>query len=160
MDRKSASRAAGFTLIELMIVVAIIAIISAIAIPSLLSARISGNEASAVSSLRTLSTVSELYRGRFGSYPGNGGALNQGLADLSDVNLQPAPYIDATLGTGTKSGFGYTYNGAVNTWDCTADPTNANVGVRSFFVDQSGVVRVEADFATNGSATVASPAID
>ena len=148
----------GFTLIELMIVVAIIAIISAIAIPSLLSARISGNEASAVSSLRTLSTVSEQYRSRFGEYPGATSA--DGLGDLSNPALTPAPYVDSQLGAGLKSGFTFTYNGAVNTWDCTSDPSNANVGVRSFFADQSGVIRVEADFATNGSATVASPAID
>ena len=158
MQRTIRRNTEGFTLIELMIVVAIIAIISAIAIPSLLNARISGNEASAVASLRTLSTVSEQFRGRFGFYPGNGGG--NGLADLSDVNLQPAPYIDAQLGAGTKSGFAFAYNGAVNTWDCTGDPTANNVGVRSFFVDQSGVIRVEADFATNGAATVASPAID
>ena len=148
----------GFTLIELMIVVAIIAIISAIAIPSLLSARISGNEASAVSSLRTLSTVSEQYRSRFGEYPGATSA--DGLADLSDVNLDPAPYIDAQLGGGAKSGFDFTYNGATNTWDCTADPQDPTVGVRSFFVDNSGVIRVEPDFATNGSATNASGALD
>ena len=151
-------RQGGFTLIELMIVVAIIAIISAIAIPSLLNARISGNEASAVSSLRTLGTVSEQYRSRFGEYPGATSA--DGLGDLSNVALQPAPYIDLQLGGGTKSGFAFTYVGATNTWSCTGDPTNANVGVRSFFIDQSGVIRVEPDFATNGAATVASNALD
>ncbi len=152
------SRNQGFTLIELMIVVAIIAIISAIAIPSLLNARISGNEASAIASLRTLSTVSEQYRGRFAEYPG--ATTGAGLADLANVALQPAPYIDGTLGAGLKSGFGFVYNGALNTWDCTCAPTNNNVGVRSFFCDQSGVIRVEADFWANGAATVASPAID
>ena len=58
----------GFTLIELMIVVAIIAVIAAIAIPSLLIARISGNESSAISSLRTISTVTEQYNSRFSQY--------------------------------------------------------------------------------------------
>ena len=69
-------RKQDFTLIELMIVVAIIAIIAAIAIPSLLNARKAGNEASAISSLRTLTTVNEQYRTRFARY-------SDGLANLS-----------------------------------------------------------------------------
>ena len=59
----------GFTLIELMIVVAIIAIIAAIAIPSLINAKKAANEASAIASMRTLSTVSEQYRNRFDTFP-------------------------------------------------------------------------------------------
>ena len=55
---------AGFTLIELMIVVAIIAIIAAIAIPNLLSARLRGNETAAIAALRTLNTQQEIYRGQ------------------------------------------------------------------------------------------------
>jgi prepilin-type N-terminal cleavage/methylation domain-containing protein len=120
----------GFTLIELMIVVAIIAIIAAIAIPSLLNARKAGNEASAISSLRTLSTVNEQYRTRFQTYSPGLGAL------------QAAGYIDQVLGAGAKSGYTFTYVGGAVTWQCNADPTVAGTtGDRGFFVDQSGVIR-------------------
>ncbi len=120
----------GFTLIELMIVVAIIAIIAAIAIPSLLNARKAGNEASAISSLRTLTTVNEQYRTRFSEY---GGALS---------DIEDAGYIDSVLGAGTKSGYTFTYNGATNTWSVAADPvTSGTTGDRFFFVDQTGVIR-------------------
>ncbi|MFQ5655315.1 MAG: type IV pilin protein [Planctomycetota bacterium] len=142
-------RSEGFTLIELMIVVAIIAIIAAIAIPSLLSARISGNEASAISSMRTLSTVSEQYRARFSTYP----------ADLNTLaTAVPTPYIDATLGAGSKSGYTFAYVGAGATWTCTALPTAAgSSGVRSFFVDESGVIRADA---TGAVPDVTSPPLD
>ena len=83
----------GFTLIELMIVVAIIAIIAAIAIPSLLNARKAGNEASAISSLRTLTTVNEQYRTRFGDYSD------------SMTSLSAEGYIDSVLGAASKSGY-------------------------------------------------------
>ena len=136
----------GFTLIELMIVVAIIAIIAAIAIPSLLAARISGNEASAISSMRTLATVNEQYRTRFGTY----------AASLAD--LQANGYIDNVLGSGTKSGYNFTpYNGAATTWNVQADAvTQGGTGVRGFFTDESGVIR----FATGAGAGATDAPID
>jgi prepilin-type N-terminal cleavage/methylation domain-containing protein len=138
----------GFTLIELMIVVAIIAIIAAIAIPSLLNARKAGNEASAISSLRTLTTVNEQYRTRFQEYPSL-------LTDLSAEG-----YIDSVLAAGQKSGYTFTYAVGANPtaeWTCTADPVNVTVtGDRYFFVDQSGVIR----FDPLAAATVASNPID
>ncbi|MCA8960005.1 MAG: prepilin-type N-terminal cleavage/methylation domain-containing protein [Planctomycetes bacterium] len=138
-------RREGFTLIELMIVVAIIAIIAAIAIPSLLAARISGNEASAISSLRTMSTVGEQYRTRFGSYATT-------LADM-----QTAGYIDNVLGSGSKSGYDFTFTGGATTWSCTADPSIAGrTGERGFFADESGVIR----FVTSGTASATSSPVD
>jgi prepilin-type N-terminal cleavage/methylation domain-containing protein len=125
-------RSAGFTLIELMIVIAIISIVAAIAIPGLLNAKKSGNEASSISSLRTLSSVSEQYRTRFSSYAGS-------LANLSAVD-----FIDSVLGSGTKSGYNFTFAGGVNTWNVTAVPATAGAtGDSSFFTDESGVIRVD-----------------
>ncbi|MBI4601116.1 MAG: prepilin-type N-terminal cleavage/methylation domain-containing protein [Planctomycetes bacterium] len=135
----------GFTLIELMIVVAIIAIIAAIAIPSLLNARKAGNEASAISSLRTLSTVNQQYRTRFQSY------------STSLANLSTTGYIDSVLGSGTKSGYGFTYSGGTNTFTCAAAPSTAGTtGDRGFFTDQTGVIR----FSASGTATSASAPLD
>jgi type IV pilus assembly protein PilA len=138
-------RTQGFTLIELMIVVAIIAIIAAIAIPSLLNARKAGNEASAISSCRTLTTVNEQYRTRFQSYA-------TGLANLLAEN-----YIDNILGSGAKSGYAFTFAGAVNTWTCNANPqVKGTTGDRFFFVNESGVIR----FSSTGAAGPTSSAID
>jgi len=134
----------GFTLIELMIVVAIIAIIAAVAIPSFLNARIAGNESSAISTMRTLVTVSEQYRTRFGSYA-------SGLADLWAEG-----YIDSSVADPFKAGYTFTYAGAGTSYTFNGDPTNpGQSGHRYFYTDTSGVIR----FSTTGTATSADPAV-
>src|SRR3981081_4393557 len=99
----------GFSLIELLIVVAIILIIAAIAIPNLLRARIAANEASAVASLRTLHTAQISY---ISTYPTVGFAA--GLSNLTGSctgatlpTSGAACLIDSQLASGTKSGYSF-----------------------------------------------------
>ena len=130
----------GFTLVEIMIVVAIIVLLAAIAIPNLLRARLSANESTAIAAMRTLSTAMETFRAAQSppAYP----------AALTDLNATNPPYIDSVLASGNKSGYTFTYGSANsgNTYTVSAAPQTANVtGVRSFYVDQSGVVRVGND---------------
>ena len=81
----------GFTLVEIMIVVAIIALLAAIAIPNLLRARISANDALAQATLRTLSTASETFAtANNGNYPGNESSLTGATRMWSDS--QPSTY--------------------------------------------------------------------
>lgn len=131
-------RKKGFTLVEIMIVVAIIVLLAAIAIPNLLRARLSANEATAIAAMRTISTAMESYRAAQSppAYPASLAAL---IAPASDP-----PYIDSVLGSGNKSGYTFTPDGVGgNTYNVVATPQTPNVtGVRSFYVDQSGVVRV------------------
>lgn len=124
----------GFTLVEIMIVVAIIALLAAIAIPNLLRARLNANESAAIAALRTVSTACESFRAANNSYPAN-------LAALSGAN---PPYIDATLGAGAKQGYSFTYALVnANQYTCIAAPVTANVtGSRTFFVDESGVLKL------------------
>ncbi len=128
----------GFTLIELMIVVAIIAIIAAIAIPNLLGAKKSANEASAISTCRTVSTTCEQYRNRTAAYPLT-------LTDLSNAGL-----IDTVLGTTFKKS-GYMFGSAVGladgnlsgtatTWSMFASPEPSG-GDRNFKIDETGVLQ-------------------
>src|SRR5271169_5217358 len=98
----------GFSLIELLIVVAIILIIAAIAIPNLLQARVAANEASAVASLRTINTA------QISNYSDVG--FSSSLAALGGTNCAPpdstgACLIDTLLAAGTKSGYSFTIAG-------------------------------------------------
>jgi type IV pilus assembly protein PilA len=137
----------GFSLIELLIVVAIILIIAAIAIPNLLKSKMAANEASAVGSVRTINTAQVTYSASCQQYAAKLTELNTGLVCASGANV-----IDVTLAAGTKSGYtiatvapGTTANGTiVTTFDVNATPiTVGTTGQRSFFSNETLVIRAD-----------------
>lgn len=156
-------RKEGFTLIELMIVVAIIAIIAAIAIPNLLRSRMSANEASAAGAMRTVATSQVAFQTAAfvdADNDGNGdyGSLVQ-LGNPDGAGATP-PFIDQVLAGGTKQGYLFTVNTiagsavAPPTYTCTAVPLAAGrTGYRQYFVDESGVIRFTADGTAVGPAS-------
>jgi prepilin-type N-terminal cleavage/methylation domain-containing protein len=141
----------GFSLIELLIVVAIILIIAAIAIPNLLRSRMAANEASAVGSLRTLNTAAVTYSTTYGiGYPS---ALSD-LQPATTATSTAADLIDSVLSSGTKSGYSFTWSGGGDTYTIEAVPTTVGTtGQRGFFTDQSGVIRGDADGAADNNST-------
>jgi type IV pilus assembly protein PilA len=135
----------GFSLIELLIVVAIILIIAAIAIPNLIKSKMAANEASAVGSVRTINTGEVNYAA---SCPAIGFSTN--LAGLSGGGgcAGGVGIIDQVLGAGAKSGYTFTEAGVVggdglnDTYTTVATPaTVGTTGQRGFFSNQTGVIR-------------------
>jgi prepilin-type N-terminal cleavage/methylation domain-containing protein len=137
-------KAKGFSLIELLIVVAIILIIAAIAIPNLVKSKMAANEAAAVGSTRTLITSELTYASIF---PGTG------YTTLG--NLYSAGLIDSVLGAGNKSGFTFTVGAGSGTPSTTftanANPTTpGTTGTNYYCSDQTGVIqRATASFGTS-----------
>jgi type IV pilus assembly protein PilA len=138
---------AGFSLIELLIVVAIILIIAAVAIPNYLRAKMQANEASVVQSMRIIQTSETAYAI---AYPSVG--YSPSLNELSDGGASPctpamaaACLIDSLLATGIKDGYTIVYANDGNTpsfnYTIHADPFNrGTTGQRSFFSDYPGVI--------------------
>ena len=148
----------GFSLIELLIVVAIILIIAAIAIPNLLRSKMASNEAATVSALRTINTSSVAYSTTYGAYPGTLGSLGP-MASGQNPTSASADLIDSVLAAGTKSGYTITYtgttsSGVVGSYTITAKAVTQGVsGQRSFFTDASGVIRADPAAAATASST-------
>jgi prepilin-type N-terminal cleavage/methylation domain-containing protein len=154
----------GFSLIELLIVVAIILIIAAIAIPNLLRARIAANESSAVASIRTINTAMISYDS---SYPTIGYATSlSNLGGSCTGSTLPtttsACLIDSTLAGGTKSGYTFKAVGSggppSGIYYAYANPLTSNSsGVRSFCSVQDAVIRVAGTSAVSTCAGTETP---
>jgi type IV pilus assembly protein PilA len=151
----------GFSLIELLIVVAIILIIAAIAIPNFLRAKITANESSAVSSLHAVDTAEITYESTYAAV-----GYSVALSDLGQGAAPPCPgtavascFIDSVLASGTKSGYKFTYvQNATQTpslgFTINADPVMLHLtGERGLYSDESNVIR----YNTGGPANSASP---
>jgi len=135
---------AGFSLIELLIVVTIIGIIASIAIPNLLASRRAANEGSAQQSLRTIGTCEASYKFTYG---------NGSYTDLPTLGVKVM--TDGVLSTGTKSGYTFVATpvaGPPEQFWAYAYPTTTSgfgqTGTRRFAVSEDGVLRGDANLAT------------
>jgi len=150
-------RQMGFSLIELLIVVAIILIIAAIAIPNFMKSKMAANEASAVGSIRTINTSQVAFASACPNlgFTGTIGDFATGAATCPGAS----GLLDSQLVTGTKSGYTFTLasGGATprSAYTINADPLAASSGTRYFFSDESNMIR----YATGGAALVTSPAL-
>ena len=153
------STARGFTLVEIMIVVAIIALLAAIAIPNVLRGRTSANESASIGNIRALVSSLEMYRSVNNSYPTVAQTWQTTMYPAGGVPAFGPPSFNntmaggATPATGLVQGYSYRYlDGVVPGQQyvlVTVPATLNQTGTRSFYVDDTGTIR----HCTGGAAT-------
>jgi type IV pilus assembly protein PilA len=143
---KSERSNAGFSLIELLIVVAVILIIAAIAIPNFIRSKMMANEAAAVQNSRNITTAEVVYSTTYGI--GFSPNLTSLTGSSAVVDQNNAGLIDSVLAAGAKSGYSFTYSvltqdalGHVTGYSLNADPLTTSTGTRHFYTDQTSVIR-------------------
>ena len=130
-------RSSGFTLIELMIVVAILAIIIVIVVPNLMNSKKAAVETRVIAYLRSIITVNEQYKNRFGDYC------------WSENDLINSGFMPSDVGVQSLEEYNFTYSSTSEFWSLSMDPADPGVtGDRYFYADASGVIRFE----SNGTA--------
>jgi type IV pilus assembly protein PilA len=156
MGNKNSKGQEGFSLVELLIVAAILLIIAAFAVPNYMRSKMAANQSSAVGSLRSINTACVSYSTTYSQFPtaltdlappdpGHGNGNGQG-AQADPPSSTSADLIDSVLAAGIKSGYIFTYTaGASNqSYTITATPiTPATTGQNMYFTDQSGLIRVD-----------------
>lgn len=137
-----AKRENGFSLVEILMVVAIIGIISAIAIPALRRARQNAQGASAIQSLKVIGSGQLLYERKYSTY----GTITQ----LANENV-----IDVVVATGKKSEYTFTLvvGGTGKTYTANANPVAFTSEADFYFMDESGVIRFNKGGPANASST-------
>ncbi len=121
----------GFTLVEIMIVVLIIALLASLAIPNILRARINAHDASAQAALKAISTAMETYVATYSNYP----------PDTTSLIGATPPFLQVDYFTGTHNGFTFTLDSlSGQLYSVTAAPASANLGSSSFTVTTGAVL--------------------
>ncbi len=126
-------RQGGFTLVEILIIVALVIILATMAAPNILRSRVNANEGTAVGNLRSINNACQLYHLNQDQYP-------EALADLS--NTTP-PYLDSTLASGEKQSYKFVYK-LVSSDQFTVNANPISTGLlrgKYFYMDETGVIR-------------------
>jgi type IV pilus assembly protein PilA len=141
-SRKRLSRKArGFSLIELLIVIAIILIIVTVALPKLNNATRYAHETAAIKAIQTIHTMQVQYNSQYGHYATS--LTELGPPTTGNATASAADLIDSGLAAGEKSGYKFTMTGNQGGYQISAVPTAyGNTGSRTFYSDQSMVVKV------------------
>lgn len=178
---RQGTRASGFSVIELLIVIAIVVVIAAIAIPNLLRSKVAGNEASAVGSLRNVMSAEAAYRAMYNIGYSNdlsslAGSPNGGQASCTAAQLLDPTLAKSVVGNTTqKSGYRFTFFpgtqpdkptlpvpsgctvGKADGYAVQADPVDSNGGKRHFCADASGTIRFDINRPIDVTAAECSP---